>query len=174
MVEPDLRGALCLPRWVLFCPAVHHHLAQFWPPSAFMYLKDKNTDWCSLDIAHHLLRSRNPPVKCSCPCCAMRTFNWVLNEGAACNGGSCHVHTKIGTWQCLIICIQLPIDVQIPSGYFHLLSSYFHCTNAIPHLLPLHSNSSIASDPACTWRFLISSPSVSFDSTVPLATAFLN
>lgn len=124
------------------------------------------------DIDHPLMRNRKPPVKFSCPCCARRTFKWLLNEGAACSGGSCNVQTRIGTWQCLIICILLPNNVQIPSVYFRLLFSYFHCTKAILCLLPFQSKSSMASGPACTLRFSILSP-VSFDSTVPLATAFL-
>lgn len=65
-------------------------------------------------------------------------------------GGSCNVQTRIGTGQCLIICMLLPNNFQIPYVYFQLLFTYFHGTNVILQLLPLQSKSNIASGPAGT------------------------
>lgn len=173
MVEPGFKGALDLPKWVPFHPAVHHLLAQGLPHSHFVYLKDKNTDWWNaLTLTILSWEIWTLPLSFLAPVVPWGLSNDSLMKELWAGVGA--VMCKwIGTSQCLIICILVPDNGPIPSVYFHLLFSYFHDTNAILCLLLLPSKSSIARGLACTLRSSILSLSVSFDSTVPLATAFL-
>ena len=87
--------------------------------------------------------------------------------------GSCNVQIRFGTWQSLIICIPHPNTFQIPYVYFYHLRCYFHCLHVILHLPPFQSKSSITSALHFDTSDIITSPFVSFYSTVPPASAFL-